>query len=116
MSILVAWVPAQEGVYVGLKLPGSSGGKKEISIQGLLKISFKSIQFVVYPLRADVPDARTSEGEREVGYLLKIKNIVLKFFMLSLPPSGQSEFILFGDPREIDREDKLIGWYAAYAK
>lgn len=116
VSILVAWVPEQEGLYVGLKLPGSSGGKKEISIQGLLKITFKSIQFVVYPLRADAPDARTSEGEREVGYLLKIKNIMLKFFMLSMPPSGQSEFILFGDPRDIDREDKLVGWYAAYAK
>jgi len=36
---------------------------------------------------------------------------------LSLPPSGQTEIILFGDSRdEIARKDKLLGWYAAYAK
>lgn len=116
VSILVAWLPEQDGVYVGLELPGSTGGKKEISIQGLLKLTFKSIQFVVYPLDADKPTATTADGELEVGYLLEIKNIVLKFFLLSFPPSGQSELILFGDPREIDREDKLVGWYAAYAR
>lgn len=116
VSILVAWVPEEDGVFVGLKLPGSVGGKKEITVQGLLKISFKSIRFVVYPLQADDPEARTPDGERAVGYLLKIKNIVLKFFVLSFPPSGQTEIILFGDPREIDREDKLVGWYAAYAR
>lgn len=103
---------------MGLKLPGSSGGKREITIQGLLKIAFKSIQFVVYPLNSnesftDLP----ADVEREVGYLLKIKNVTLKFFVLSFPPSGQTEFILFGDPRdEVDREDKLLGWYAAYAR
>ncbi len=118
VSILAAWNPEEEGVFVGLKLPGSSGGKREITIQGLLKIAFKSIQFVVYPLNSnesftDLP----ADVEREVGYLLKIKNVTLKFFVLSFPPSGQTEFILFGDPRdEVDREDKLLGWYAAYAR
>ena len=117
VSILAAWAPEQEGVYVGLKLPGSTGGKKEITIQGLLKIAFKSIQFVIYPLDA-AEDATllTDQTEREVGYLLKLKNIVLKFFVLSFPPSGQTEIIIFGDPREVDRKDKLVGWYAAYAK
>ena len=121
VNMLLAWSPSTteggSGIYVGLKLPGSTGGKKEISIQGVLKIVFKSIEMVVYPLDPTVelyklPD----EVEREVGYLLKLKNIVLKFFVLSLPPSGQSEIILFGDPREVDQKDKLVGWYAAYSK
>ena len=117
VSILAAWVPEQDGIYVGLKLPGSSGGKKEIVVQGLLKISFKSIEFVVYPLdpTQDFSTLPNNE-ERKVGYLLKIKNIILKFLVLSFPPSGQTEFILFGDPRDVEREDKLLGWYAAYAK
>jgi len=118
VSILAAWNPGEEGLYVGLKLPGSSGGKKEIVIQGLLKISFKSIQFVVYPLNeVEDPLALPKNSEHEVGYLLKIKNVMLKFFVLSFPPSGQTEFILFGDPREdMERQDKLLGWYAAYAR
>jgi len=37
--------------------------------------------------------------------------------MLSFPPIGQTELTLFGDPRkDIDRADRLIGWYAAYVK
>lgn len=118
VSILAAWVPNEKGVFVGLKLPGSSGGKKEISIQGLLKISFKSIQFVVYPTTVNEdPLQLNNKTEREVGYLLKLKNIVLKFLTLSFPPSGQTEIILFGDSREeVARKDKLLGWYASYAK
>lgn len=118
VSILAAWSPEKEGVFIGLKLPGSSGGKKEITIQGLLKIVFKKIQFVVYPLdpNEDLANLPT-DTEREVGYLLKIKNIVLKFFSVSFPPTGQTELILFGDPRdEVEREDKLLGWYGAYAR
>lgn len=118
VSIMAAWSPEKEGVFIGLKLPGSSGGKKEISIQGLLKVSFKKIQFVVYPIDPEEDLLNLPlDTEREVGYLLKIKNIVLKFFVVSFPPSGQTEMILFGDPRDgIDREDKLLGWYAAYAR
>jgi len=117
VSILAAWNPGEEGLYVGLKLPGSSGGKKEILIQGLLKITFKNIQFVVYPLNPGQTLASLPiETERVVGYLLKIKNVMLKFFVLTLPPSGQTEFILFGDSRDVKRQDKLLGWYASYAK
>lgn len=118
VSILAAWVPEADGLYVGLKLPGASGGKREIVIQGLLKIAFKSIQFVVYPVKADQNLAEVPiDQERQVGYLLKIKNVMLKFFVLSFPPSGQTEFILFGDPRvDVEREKKLLGWYAGYAR
>lgn len=115
VGIMAAWKPEEKGLYIGLKLPGSSGGKKEISIQGVLKIVFKHIQFVTYPLVAG--DDLTDEEKQQVGYLLKLKNIVLKFFVVSFPPVGKTEIILFGDPREeVAREDKLVGWYAAYVK
>ena len=112
-GILVAWNPEEEGIYLGLKLPGSTGGKKEITVQGLLKIAFKSIRFESYKdPKSEIPDNR--------GYLLKLKNIVIKFMVVSFPPSGQTEIILFGDPRSKEevplRKDKLLGWYASYVK
>ncbi len=102
-SILVAWSPGKEAVFVGLRLPGSSGGKREIAIQGVLKIVFKGIEFVV------------GENNGQVSYLLKLKNIMIKFLVLSIPPSGQTEIIIFGDPQGT-AENNSVGWYAAYAK
>ncbi|HEU5103210.1 MAG TPA: hypothetical protein VFU22_29520 [Roseiflexaceae bacterium] len=103
VSIMAAWSPGKPGVFVGLRLPGSSGGKREIAIQGVLKIVFKSIEFVV--------------GDEPGSYLLKLKNIQLKFLVLSLPPSGQTEIIIFGDPKgTAESETKTVAWYAAYAK
>ncbi|WP_020537472.1 hypothetical protein [Lewinella cohaerens] len=117
VGVMAAWKPGKEGLYIGLKLPGSSGGKKEISIQGVLKIAFKHIQFVSYPIVAKEVEDMTPEERQQVGYLLKLKNIVIKFFVVSFPPVGKTEIILFGDPREeVEREDKLVGWYAAYTK
>jgi len=112
-SILLAWTPGGKGngVYIGLKLPGSSGGKKEIVIQGVLKIVFKRIQFVV----------DESNPER-TSYLLKLKNIILKFFVLSFPPNAATEIIIFGDPDataealSANPEKRSVGWYAAYSK
>ncbi len=94
------------GVAIGLKMPSLSGGRKELAILGLIKIVFKSIEFIVGKL----PDGRPS-------YLLKLKNIMIKVLILSLPPSGQTEIIIFGDPQATqDTVKKAIGWYAAYAK
>jgi hypothetical protein len=121
VTILAAWKPngslpdttlnppKQEvplGVAIGLKMPSLSGGRKELAILGLIKIVFKSIEFIVGKL----PNGRPS-------YLLKLKNIMIKVLILSLPPSGQTEIIIFGDPEATaDTVKKAIGWYAAYAK
>ncbi len=104
-TLLVAWSPGSEGkLFIGLKLPGSTGGKREITLQGILKLAFKSIELVV---------GKTDSGQ--VSYLLKLKNIVLKFMVLSIPPTAQTEIIIFGDPGGT-AENNTVGWYAAYAK
>ena len=112
-GVLIAWKPEAKGLYIGLKLPGSTGGTKEITVQGLIKIAFKSIRFEAYA------DPQTGALDN-TGYLLKLKNIVIKFMVVSFPPSGKTEIILFGDPRTKDqvplRKDKLLGWYASYVK
>ena len=102
VSLIAAWQPGVEAkVYTGLRLPGSSGGRKELSIQGILKIVFKSIELT---------------GPKDnTGYLLKLRHIALKFMILELPPNAQSEIIIFGDPEGEGGKDSLA-WYAAYAK
>lgn len=114
VSLLVGWVPGEDGVHIGLKLPGSSGGKREIPIQGIAKIAFGSLELAV--VRPNPPGDLAGD-ELAAGYQLKLKNIQLKLFVLSVPPSGQTELILFGDPREnIARDERLLGWYGSYLK
>ena len=119
-DILVGWNAGKKGTYIGLRFPGSSGTDRSITIVGILKLVFKSIRFVVYPLTTEWDDngkkLLKDNTEREVGYLLNLKNIRLEFFVLSFPPTGRTEITLFGDPRKIDREKRLVGWYAAYVK
>ncbi len=119
-DILVGWNAGKKGTYVGLRFPGSSGTDRSITIVGILKLVFKSIRFVAYPLTNEWDDNGKKligeNEEREVGYLLNLKNIRLEFFVLSFPPTGRTEITLFGDPRMVDREKRLVGWYASYVK
>jgi hypothetical protein len=112
VSILAAWSPGPGGggVFVGLRLPGSSGGKKELTIQGLIKIAFKSMQFQV--------GAMGGSGATHYSYVLKLRNIVLRFLVFSFPPKAQTEIIIFGDPGGTSNpgDEKTLGWYAAYLK
>ncbi|HKP53055.1 MAG TPA: hypothetical protein VJ183_10415 [Chloroflexia bacterium] len=99
-SIILAWCPSPNNynVLVGLKLPGSSGSSKEISIEGVIKITFQDLEFIV-------------SGDT---YILKLQNIALKFLSVSIPPNGQTDILLFGDPKQVD--NTTLGWYAAYAQ
>jgi hypothetical protein len=101
-SLTAAWSPNAGGytVFSGLKLPGSSGSKRQISIEGLFNIGFKSLEILV-------PAPGT--------YVLVLYGIGFKFLSLTFPPSGQVNFTLFGDP-DATTDNTSLGWYAAYAK
>lgn len=99
LGVMVAWAPQGTDLWIGLRLPGATGGKKEITLQGVLKLAFKSIIF-------DKGDA---------GYVLKLRNITLQVLTLSFPPNARTEIIIFGDP-DGSADDQSVGWYAAYAK
>jgi hypothetical protein len=118
VRLLLAWTPNTEGdsenanVFVGLQLPGIGGDVLGFPLQSVLKLSFKSLEFVV-------DRERNSQTIR--GYLLKLRNLALKILVLSLPPSGQTELIIFGNPKlaedpELRGKSEAVGWYAAYAK
>lgn len=107
ISLLAAWQPGGTGkVFTGLRLPSLSAGKLEFAIQGVLKIKFKYIEIKVLK----------GEGIGEVSYLMKFKNIMLKFLTLELPPKSHTEIIIFGDPDGTAGGENTLAWYAAYAK
>lgn len=90
-------------VYVGMQLPGLSGDVLGFPLQSVIKLSFKTAQLLFDP----------GDASRDATYLLKLKAIVLKLLVLSLPPNGQTELLIFGNGQG---RDFPIGWYAAYAK
>jgi hypothetical protein len=99
-GFIAAWSPAtsQLSLFIGLSLPGVKGGERAITLQGALKLTFGDISFL-------------ASG---ASYILQLRNIALSIFGISLPPSGQTNIVLFGDPAGKDHD--TIGWYAAYAK
>jgi hypothetical protein len=103
-TLTAAWSPATGAdlrVFTGLKLPGSSGAKRSIPIEGLFDITFKTLEIVV-------PAKDT--------FVLVLYGIGFKFLSFTFPPSGQVNFALFGDPTNKGNGDTSLGWYAAYAK
>ncbi|MFL6137134.1 MAG: hypothetical protein ACJ74O_04960 [Frankiaceae bacterium] len=101
-TLTIAWTPGgtDYSVFTGLKLPGSNGSKRAITIEGLFDISFKTLQIIALP--NDV-------------YVLVLYGIGFTFLSFTFPPTGQVDFALFGDPRAANGGASL-GWYAAYAK
>jgi hypothetical protein len=87
--------------FIGLKLPGSTGSRAAISLQGVVQLTFRSIEFFV------------NVSPQGVDYLLKFRGIALKVFTLSFPP-GEVVLYVFGDPS--GGSSGSIGWYAAYSK
>ena len=107
-KLVILWLPnrnvesdtrPEPSLYVGMQLPGLGGDVMGFSLQSVLKLSFKTAELLY------------SQSDRT--YLLKLKAIVLKLLVLSLPPNGQTELLIFGNS---EGRNQPIGWYAAYAK
>lgn len=98
--LLLGWAPnlTSPTVYIGLGLPGVSGGQRAISLEGVLSLAFGDVTFVV----------------QAPTYILQFSNIALKFFSLTFPPNGQINMVMFGNPNA--ETSGALGWYAAYVK
>ena len=111
-TLLTAWDPTANveenvaaPVFVGIKLPGTGGGAKLISLQSVLKLSIGQIRLAVDYSNADKP-----------AFLMMFTEIALKFLgLLKIPPNGSSLFYLFGNPQS-DGKASGLGWYAMYKK
>lgn len=106
-SLIVAWSPGgtKPQLEVGIKLPGSGGGKKLLSLENVLKLSIKQILFEA---------TKDSLEQDELAYTLKFFNIALKFFSISLPIHGALNAELFGNPNGAHKGSSDLGWYAEY--
>jgi hypothetical protein len=109
-SLLLAWSPASSAtdkaysMFTGLSLPGAAPGAKLISLQGVFKVAVDSIALS----QQLVPD-----GSGDYYYCLQLDNIGVKIFGIAkLPPDGNINFFLFGDPSSTSG----LGWYAAYVR
>jgi hypothetical protein len=107
-SLLLAWAPGSKAtdsnynLAVGLKLPGTGGDAKLLSLQGVVRVSIGDIKLLYVP--------------EQKSYLLKLIDIGIKFLGIAkLPPGATISFYLFGNPEPGGAKDTL-GWYAAYVK
>jgi hypothetical protein len=100
-ALLLSWAPSadQPNVAVGLRLPGSSGSSRALTIMGPLKLDIGALDLM----------------HDESGYLLRLANVALAFMGLRFPSGGRANALLFGNP-DPGADTAALGWYAAYAK
>jgi hypothetical protein len=100
-NLVVAWTPGtgKPAVVVGLKLPGSTGARNALTVEGVLKITMFAVQLLF--------DGR--------AYLLKLTGIALSVFGKTLPPGATFDVFVFGDPDPTAGANSL-GWYGAFKK
>ncbi len=113
-QLLTAWSPRKPRVRaanrtdadtyqagIGLKLPGTGGGAKLISLQSVLRLSIGQLW-----LRYDTASK---------AFMLLLSEIALKVLGLGALPPGSTLFYLYGDPQGGDSASGL-GWYAMYRR
>lgn len=103
-GLILAWSPAETTVRaeVQIKLPGTGGGKKLLSLQGVLKLSIQYFEFTT-----------TKKGSEDLQYQLFFRNSGLSLLGKKLPTAGRIDMVLGGDPdRKLDAGS--LAWLAAY--
>ncbi|HET7015007.1 MAG TPA: hypothetical protein VFI65_13915 [Streptosporangiaceae bacterium] len=99
---------------IGLKLPGTGGGAKLISLQSVLRLSIGQLWLRYDPAgvpRGSSPSASTGAG----AFLLLLSEIALRVLGLGTLPPGSTLFYLYGDPNQTGSPSGL-GWYAMYQR
>ena len=111
-SLLVAWADdsgadaTTYSAFVGVELPGAGTGGDLFSLQTVIKLSIGLIELLYVPPTAGPPP---NPG----GFLLVLNQIALKLLgLLKIPPSGNTAFLLFGDPQAAGASG--LGWFAIY--
>lgn len=107
-KLLLAWGvnsrPDSYAFAAGLALPGVNSKGQLFNLEGILKLTMDGIKLI---------GAVNHDGE--MGYLIQISDIALKFMGVKLPPGATTEFFIFGDPAGVSVSDK-IGWYGAFTQ
>ncbi|HSR53082.1 MAG TPA: hypothetical protein VLV83_19840, partial [Acidobacteriota bacterium] len=111
IEVLAGWTPSSNGdpnrLAFGIKLPQSTGGGKEIGIQGVLTLSMEDFGFLKVPESA-------SPGE-DFLYALYLNKAVLKVLGTQIPPGLNFSTLLFipfqgGTSPDLSN----LGWFVAF--
>ena len=104
-NLLLAWSPSESIARseVQIKLPGTGGGKKLLSLQGVLKLAIQFFEFTY------VENSKTKKKE----YQLWFRNAGLSVLGMKLPTEGRIDMVLGGDPEQ-KLEAGSLSWMAAY--
>ena len=77
-------------------------------MQTVIKLSVGVIQLMYVP-------PEEGKASKNGGFLLVLNELALKFLgLLKIPPSGNTSFLLFGNPNAADSTG--LGWFAMYKK
>lgn len=110
--LLAAWSPGSGEkspsyrAHLGISLPGTGGGARLLSLQGVLRLAIGEMKMSSVPIPGD--------ADKRDTFLLNMNDIGLKFLgLLKLPPNGSTAFYLFGNP-DAQGDPSELGWYAVY--
>ena len=91
-------------LYVALKLPESSGGKKEIGLQGVLRLIIEDFKLV------------TADETGRTLYALKLEKCALEVMGKRLPSEGGINLFIFADPSGgVPKAISTLGWFGTFA-
>lgn len=110
-TFMMMWEVGGTGAAAGIQLPGVNSQSKFFSLQGVLKVTIDTIKL----LKGIVLDNNRQPDPSKMAYLMMINDIALKFLSVKIPPNGDIDFYLFGNPDE-GASPGSLGWYAAYQK
>lgn len=99
-ELIFAWRPGGLGFDFGIKLPESSGGRKEIGIEGVIKLIIEDFRF-----------ERIGPANKPV-YFLQLQCCSVEILGRKLPPDGQLNVYLFADPKRLSAGQ--VGWFVGY--
>ncbi|HYO16669.1 MAG TPA: hypothetical protein VE685_26010 [Thermoanaerobaculia bacterium] len=108
VDFLVGWGigsgSPESRLYVALKLPESSGGKKEIGLQGVLRLIIEDFKLV------------TADETGRTLYALKLEKCALEVMGKRLPSEGGINLFIFADPSGgVPKAISTLGWFGTFA-
>lgn len=110
--LLAAWSPGSGEkspsyrAHLGISLPGTGGGARLLSLQGVLRLAIGEMKMSSVPIPGD--------ADKRDTFLFNMNDIGLSFLGLAkLPPNGSTAFYLFGNP-DAQGDPSELGWYAVY--
>lgn len=106
-QLFAAWSPVyspanNNPIDVSLKLPRGGGNKNQLSLQGVLQLTIRSLKFNT-----------TLDDEGNRAFLLLLERVALRVLGMGLPSNATLDAVLFGNP-EPGQSARNLGWYFAY--